>query len=129
MAETRTVKLPDEIVGAVKDKFAAGKTFALKDGRVIEIADGEEPSYGETMSIGRAMGPDAAAEDVSFALMIARTRIQGGGALTPEDLRAMPFSQVTNLLEAALGADFLSVGRKTLSPSSAPDSTPNTSKG
>jgi hypothetical protein len=94
MAENRTVQLPDELLaGAVKDKFVVGKEFALKDGRVIEIAEGDEPTYGDTMSIGRAMGPDAPAEDVSFALVIMRTRVKGGGLLTPEELRKMPFSR------------------------------------
>jgi hypothetical protein len=107
--------------------FIVGKTFELPDGRVIEIRAGEEPSWGETMAINRAMGPEAEGEDITIALLISRTRIKGGGILTPEAIRALPFSKGAKLLEAALGKDFLSMGEKILPPSSCTASAPNIS--
>ena len=106
MAEAKTVTLPDNIVGAVKNDFVVGKTVELSDGREIECMKGK-PKFKQVRKIGKAMGADDPDMDdglIMLAVLATRIRVKGTNAtLSFEELDDLDFDDTSALLEAALG--------------------------
>ncbi len=116
-----------EITGAVAKQFVVGKMIELSDGRVIEVRAGKL-KFRDAISVGEALGADAAPKDVNLHLACGRLRLKDGGMLTPEDLLDMDLDDANELMEAALGKNFLSRQRPDSQPSSGTGSAPSTSK-
>lgn len=106
-----------EIPGAVKAEFVVGKTIKLSDGREVEIRAGNLKMR-EIVNVAAALGAKATAADNNLALVCKRARwaraLPGGEyiALTPEDILDLDAVDADELIEEALGRDFLERAQK-----------------